>query len=499
MNGSKDFDLRFASAKKWRDAVESDIEEVYEFCAPERQDDFSTTPKNETEPDIETYISIGEEMATDLAGDLVNFFVPQESRWASYEVTQEIEDTIADQVLALVEAREDALFQIIESSNFNDVAPQIMFEPATHGTAAIWVDKGHLMQPLHIEVVPPNELYLVPGHQGHLDRFREKWVPGDTVKPLLGDDPTVKFPKSLESDMKKPDQKMKVTWGFWLDWSDPAIPYWCREIRVNDKVVSEKQKIGPIAGACPLLVGRFNPTPGRPWGRGPARKALRDLRTLNKIEEVVLSKLDEALNPAYSGVDDGLLDFSDGIQAGKFYPRRAGSDAPEPISAVTDLDYGFYSKDGLENRIRQAFYQDGPRQRGDTPPTATQWADERRRIQQRLGKPSAPLWTELILPMIQRIEYLGVQQGFLPEAITLNKQVINVRPMSPLQKAQNQDQVIISRGNLELAVNVLGEMVAQVIDPIETVKNIVNASGDKLTKVRDEMEQPPVEAAQPPA
>lgn len=496
MTPEKDFSSRYSLAKRWRDGVRQNIEDVLKFCANGRQNDFSTRPGNPTQPDNETFISIGEEMATDLAGDLVNFYTPPEARWAEYEILADVPKELEKQVLALVQAREDELFSLIESSNYNDVAPQITFEAATHGTTAIWCDKGHLQEPIFIDIVPPNELLLTPGHMGYLDRFRETWVMAHTLPALLGDEADLSAPE-LRKKMAKPTERAKVTWGFWLNWDEPGNPRWMRQITVDDKAVTPAEDIGPISGACPLLVGRFNPQPRKPWGRGPAIKALPDLFVLNKIEEVILNKLDEALDPPWSYVDDGIMDMQHGFQSGMAYPRRAGSEPPQPLPNQSQLDYGFYSKEEMEQRIRVAFYQDGPRQRGETPPTASQWLDERRRVQQRLGKPSAPLWTELYYPFIQRVEYIAVQNGLMEQAITLNGNAINVRPISPLQKSQNQDQVMISRGNLDLAFAVYQDRVEEFIDPVGTFQNIVRASGDTLTVIREEQQQAPNEA--PPA
>ena len=486
---SKDFSTRLAAAKRWHSSVEPRIKEIYSFCAPGRERDFDKNSLSQAE-EVTTFHSLGEEVATDLAGDLVTYFTPAEVRWCSYAVIAEVDEADADAVLRLVQDREDKLFELIQASNYNDVSPQWGFEAATHGTPALWVVKGHINQPIHIEIVPPSELLITPGHLGILDRFRKTYVQADTLKALFADDDVDLSDQRIRRAIDKPGQAVEVIWGFWLDWSDPGRPMWTMEITVEGiRVTDEKVVIGDYAGSCPLLIGRFNPQPRKPWGRGAGWKALPDLRVLDKIDEVLLTAMDDALQTTLIYPDDGFLDFEDGIEPGRAYAARSSftRNSIYEFPKAANLDYGFFSEERIEGRIRTAFYQDGPRQRGETPPTAAQWLDERRRVQQRLGKPSAPLWTEMIYPLVQRIEYLAVENGDMDEAITHNGRAISVQPISPLQKAQNQDQVMVARSNLDLGVAMLGpEGMAGVVDPITTMKNIVKASGDTLTAIRDE-------------
>lgn len=496
---SKDFSTRYSAAKRWRDAARPFIEEVLKFCCPGREHDFSRKG-GMTEYDTDVFISLGEEMATDLAGDLVTYYTPSETQWAEYLVTMEVPEDQADVITSIVQDREDKLFTLIQASNYNDIAPQWAFEAASHGTPGLWVQKAHLTQPIHFEVVPPHQLLIVPGHLGYLDRFRETPVQASTLKALFEgwDDVNLSDPK-IKAKMEKPGAMCTVIWGFWLDWSDPGRPMWRAEITIDGLRVtpSEPLTLGDLAGSCPLLVGRFNPQAGRPWGRGPGWKALPDLRVLDMVDETVLSGLDQSLRNTIIYPDDGFLDLSEGLEAGKAYPAHRGFTREQiyDLSRNVNVDQGWFTEERIEDRIRRAFYQDGPRQRGDTPPTAAQWLDERRRVQQRLGKPSAPLWTEMIYPLIQRVEFLGVEAGELPEAITHDGKAISVQPISPLQKAQNQDEVMTTRSNLDLAVTVFQDQTANVIDPIATFQNIVKTSGDKLTVVRTE--QVPNEASPP--
>lgn len=507
MKPTKDFQTRFDTAKQFRRQAEPFIKETLRFCCPGREHDFTTTNTIPQEYDTDVFISIAEDLASDLAGDFITYYTPSEVKWAEYQVMVPVPEDQADAVLALVSDREETLGDLISASNYYDMAPQWAFEAATHGTAAIWVDKAHLSQPIFFENIPPQQLYLVPGHLGYLDRFRETRVMAETLPALFSGWDVNLTDQQLALKISKPGTYATCVWGFWLDWADAGNPQWRCEITVDSKRITPEKPLllGPMAGSCPLLIGRFNPQTGKPWGRGPGWKALPDLRVLDKLDEVVLSGLDQSIMSTIIYPDDGHLDLSEGVEAGKAYPASSRFDRNSiyDLSRSVNVDQGWFTEERVEDRIRRSFFQDGPRQRGDTPPTAAQWIDERRRVQQRLGKPSAPLWSEMIYPMIQRVEYLAVKSGLMQDAITLDGQSLNIMPISPLQKAQNQDKVMVTRSNLDMAVGFMQDQAGTVIDMVATMKNIVRVSGDELTIIRKEQAQPmqggPQNAAPPPA
>ena len=484
MKPSQDFKTRYQRAKLYRNAVRPRIEEVFSFVAPHRQDDFSRKRSTQSEPESDKFTSLPEELANDLAGDLVTFYAPAEAQWAELNLLTPIPKEAQQPVTDLLNEREKIIFGRIAASNFNDIAPQVTFEAGTHGTAAMWVQSPHVSQPAYCEVVPPNELLIAPGQFGKLDRFREQTINCYELPALLdGIDHTL--PQGMDEKIRDPSKTCMICWGYWLDWSDPAQPQWLSEITVDGKrITEEKVNIGPMAGACPLLVGRFNPTPGRPWGRGPALRALQDMRVLSSVGGYVLEAAEWQMDPAFKYPDDGQLDMSDGLQRGMGIPVgfQRGDDLGF-ISPGGSVDVGYFEQDRLEDRVRAAFYQDGPRQRGDTPPSATQWLDERRRVQQRINKPSAPLWSELFFPFFQRVEWMAAEQGHIDQQIAHESNDLDVLPISPLQKALNQDKVMITRSNLELAIAILGEQAQNVIDMPGTLAQVKEASGDELMQL----------------
>lgn len=483
---SSAFHTRYTNAMQYRNGIKDFIKEAYEFCAPGRQREFDET-KTTTFDEGDRVVSIGEQLANDLAGDFVTYFTPPEAKWTEFIVNSEIPEEAVEQVTELVNDREQKLMDLISASNYNDIAPQWGLEAAIHGTPALWVQKSHLTRPMFVEVVPAAEILIAPGHEGILDRFRETTVAASTLPALFSGWDVDLSDDIIARKIKNDTATVKVCWGFWVDWTDPGNPVWLCEITVDKRRVTPDQPIllGPLAGACPLLIGRINPRPRQPWGRGPGLQALKDLRLLDAIDEDVLAGLDQTLKTTLIYSDDGFLDLSQGLEAGRAYPAHRGftRDNIIDLSRSVNVDQGWFTEERIEERLRAFFYQDGPRQRGETPPTAAQWVDERRRVQQRLGKISSPLWTEMIAPFIQRVEFLSVKEGTMDAGITFNETALTISPLSPLQKANNQDKVMTARSNLDLAVAVFQDQAASVIDPVKTFQNIVAASGDELTVV----------------
>jgi hypothetical protein len=485
---TEDFSFRWKDAIEWRNAIDPTLREVAFYCEPGQEREYGTESDSKTQQESETFVDFAEELVSDLAGDLVTYFTPAESVWATYIVTAPVEEDAVEQVNEIVSERERAIDDALRSSNYYDIAPQWGMQAASHGLASIWITRGHIGAPIFFEVIPTHEVYVTPSSHGYLDRFRKCRTHAHMLPQLLAgwnvDLTADTIKRKIDA---KPSPKVTLVYGFWLDWSDVVMPMWRCEITVDGQRVTPEQPLvlGPLAGACPMLVGRFNPRPGRPWPRGPAIKALPALRTLDKVSETVLSGLDQALMNTLIYADDGFLDMTSGIVPGTANAASRGftRDQVYELQRTANLEPGWFTEERIEERIRAIFYQDGPRQRGDTPPTASQWLDERRRVQQRLGKPSAPIWSEMVKPMIQRIEYLMVEAGEIEQAITLNGTDLALEPNSPLTKANNQDQVMVAQSNLQLAAGIFGpEALPQIVDPIATMQNIIRVSGDKITK-----------------
>jgi hypothetical protein len=477
-----EFDERWKAAKGERNANKHDLREIYKFLFNGREFEWDegSRPRN-YEPE-EIFDSTAAELNMDLAGDLVTYLTPDVVDWVSFEAGSAIPEDYVSAVTDELTKREKAIGKAIRSSNYYHEA-QTIFQEAGIGTVAAFVDRDALSNPIYVEPVPVSELSFVRGYRGLEDRFRSRMERYADLPQIF---PGAAFPEAIRMKIDKGTGFASVCWGWWRDYSDPAAPVWIEQAKVDGKLVSDRI-LGP-EGACPLLIGRFGADPNRPYGRGPAWRRLPEIRVIDELSRMLMQGIDNRVDPAYLYSHDGLLDLQEGLESGKAYATYS-EDVRRALMAVSpggDIDYGYFSHENLVMILASAFYQDGPRQEGKTPPTATQWLDEAQKIHRRVGKPAGKLWSEFVAPMIRRVEFLEVEAGNLDAQIMVNERIVTMRPISPLEKAQGREDSMTARSILDTAAQTLGEQTALVVDGAATIRNLKNAMGDKIVEVRSE-------------
>lgn len=478
----KEFKMRLAAAKEARRDIHEELRESYKFLFNGRARDFESRYSAESTEDIgDLFTELPAELAVDFATDICDFYAPDTAAWIEFEYQEQPEwpEQVRAQAREIVENRESDILGEVASSNFYTQCHTAAKE-AAHGTMAMWISRDILGEPVWCEPVPANELYIGKGLRGIEDRFWARKIRASGLPTMFEG---VDFPDKIRRKIEK-NHLCEVIWGFWIDRTDPQEPMWVEHATIDGTHVHQREA-GPWKGGCPLLVGRVNPESSNPWGRGPMRVGLPAARVLDEIEAIFLEKMDQVINPSWAYPSDGVLDLSKGLSGGTAYPMSPGSgrDIME-LASKANLDAGFFEKAQIEDRLRQVFFQDGPRQRGDTPPTATQWLDELRATQRRIGRPTSTLWSEFFVHVIYRFEQLMVEAGKLDAAITVAEDIINVAPVSPLIKAQRQDEAMVGRSLLDTAQQTFGEQTPVVVDGYQTFQNLKDRMGDTVVVMR---------------
>lgn len=387
----------------------------------------------------------------DFSSDMISTFTPRHERWVRFEPAVDLTEAERKQVGPQLAAFEDAVFAEIERSNYWDAA-QECFSFWGVSTMALAVTARGPLEPLHFQPIEMPDLLIERGPDGSLTgRWRQMRLDKMGLHVMWPD----LFPMPAKTDKNKVST---VYEGCDRDFSVPGEERWNYRIFVDDKEVVKQTWAG--AGSCPIIVCRFRQQADSAWGPGPAHKAVPMARTLDELAYLNLKALGRSVDPPGSYEEDGVINMEAGVNAGTWIPRAAGSKAPEPMKVEARFDALVFNVEEMRQGIKKALYQDRPEQPGDTPPTATQWIDERTWNTRRRELPRDRCVREWVLPIIDRVVWIKSQRGELPDVKLSGDRAVTIRPISPLSKAKDLEDMQITQQVLSMA-QLIGQAVQQ--------------------------------------
>ena len=443
--------------------------------------------KDLTEDTSGAYSGLGIEVAQDFANFMLNTFLPETENWAVRGPGHDIPSPIWKQIEVQVAEADATVFSAIRASGFRSVAAQAFLPDLSVGTIALWIDDELSYAPIQARPIPIRELEINIGPDGNVDdRFVVRQTRYRYLPRLLGG---LDLPEEIKTCIKdKPNHKCEIKWGFWRLWDRTDDVVWQAVVMVDKKVVHATQLVG--VGSCPLIVARFDPDPMFAFGEGPAVKALPTLRTLDEGVNTVMDRWDIAVSPPFAYPDDGVLNFEGGIKSGFAYPKQPGSEGFESLYFEGDADFAFFTHADMERRIRRLFYVDEPIQRGDTPPSATQWYEETVRAQRRIGMPGQIFWREFCAEAFLRYDYLLQQRG-VSAPITVDGKTVSLTPYNPAMKAAEMQDVEVSVRFNETARTLFPMEHQMLVDSEQTMRGWSQRMGDTITvfRTKDQIEE----------
>lgn len=480
---------RLADARLQKNSSKLDLQEAYFFTRPRLsyrvESTFKASRKREDQDDLAT--GIGSEVSEDFATEAVAAFFPQGTNWVVSDLAAvdlvDLEEAEKADLEAEAKARDEIIFSAIRASNFESELGTALDPHLAVGTIGLWIDKPFNTRPIGVQTIPANELEInVEADGGVGDRFRVRHVKGPQVASVI---PGIALPEKINAKIKNERScTIEIVWCFWRDWSDPENDIWIHVLLVDRVAVHEDRFDGE--GCTPLVVARMSPDPDFAWGFGPSIKALQEYRVLDVITAGTQDRVDIANAPPIGYPDDGVTDFEGGLEAGKAYPMRSGSGRDVvPLYFPGDADIGFYTASDLERRIKRKHFADYPEQKGDTPPTATQWVDEMVKAQRRIGTPGKKFWREGPYAIYRRFEWLLSKDGKIKD-VEIKGRKLTLTPNNPATQAADNQKLQNGMQVLTIVKNFFPETSSAAVDERATIDNIKRLAKDDVVVLRDQ-------------
>lgn len=485
----KDALSRLKDCRDQKLEIERDLREGYFFLAPRRSREvLSTTAMHVTdrsEDSGELQTSFGMEVGQDFVTEIINTFMPQAIGWAQQRPGIDVNEDDWEEVEEQINKQTDAIHAAIKASNFYPAVAQAAMPDLPLGTMAMMIQDLRATEPIVCLPVPARELEINIGPYGEVDdRFIVRHTRYRHIPALL---PGVKLPDEIAKKVKeKGSEKCRVAWGYWRLWERQENVVWQRVIMIGEKIVDSGELVGE--GSCPLIVGRFNPDPMFAWGDGPTLQCLPELRHLDEVESLKIDNFDNQIHPPFAYPDDGVVNFSSGIEPGMGYPMRPGS-GKDFVKLAFDGDPNIaeYVTEERHKRIRRLHFVDQPEQLGKTPPTAEQWLDENMRAKRRIGTPGLIFWREFPANVFLRFKWL-LEKRMKIQPVKVDGKTVSLVPYDPTEIAQDHQDVNVARMILEVARTVFPQLAEVAIDPLETLKNIKKKLRDEVVVIRSQEE-----------
>jgi hypothetical protein len=377
---------------------------------------------------VAIYDATAADAAEQLAASLLAELTPPWSRWFGLAPGRPVEgDT--ETAIALEDAAE-TLQGHLDRSNFSLEMHQAFLDLVIAGTGVLLVEEAPPGEPsaLRFTAVPLGEAVLEEGPSGRLDTvYRAARLSEAALRRRY---PAAPLRPAADEDADQP--RHRVVEAVWPDRDGTHF----MAIAATDAgavVLAE----GRFAQS-PFIAFRWLKAPGETYGRGPVAKALPDIRTANKVVELVLKNASIAATGIWQADDDGVLNPATvRLEPGAIIPKAPGSSGLTPLAAPGNFDVSQLVLTDLRARIRGALLADrlGPQRKDNM--TATEVLERAAETARLLGATYGRLQSELLTPLIARCLAILRRRGEIPPLLLDGREAV-LRYRSPLAQVQGR-------------------------------------------------------------
>ena len=452
---------RFQAAASRKMHWDNLYQEALDYAAPHRQIYYETTEGQKKDNADIVFDSTAMVALDSFVSNLQSSLVPPVKAWIQLQAGLGIPENQREEAQRALSGITDALFDYLRISNF-DTQVSASFSDLAIGVGALLLTKGTKENPLHFTSVHVAELYLEEGPNGRIDTaFRKTSMP---VRNIQGTWEDARIPDSIQQRVADyPDEKLTLIEGVIAETDGYCYV-----------VVSEKDKtilVERYQKSNPWIIFRWPTLPGEIYSRGPLLKALPDIKTLNKVKELLLKKGSRDVYGIWMVLDDGVVNLEN-IKFGpsSFIPVEStgGARGPSiaPLPSAGDLNLGQFLFNQLQESIFKTMFAE-PLGRVDLPvKTATEIAYRQQELAKKIGSAFGKLQFELLAPLINRILFILDEMGLIDlGGFKVDGRIINIQYMSPLAKAQEQDDFMASARYVETLASLYGPQIAMAMAP----------------------------------
>lgn len=481
-------------AEKAQDFVIDLIDEVYDYCFPNRPSAYSG--RGEDAPGERRSHVIFDETAVNGAPRAASRIqigtFPQQGRAFELVPGPEYEGDDAELQLAT-----ELTHESIRDSNFSGEYHEAL-QDLLVGTMNMVQLPGRFAGDMEFRSVAPHQCLLEPGPWNYPRAWWMYWKRShrdiQTMAPKKASFPN-DFKKALRDS---PDAETVLYDGVMIDTSDRFKDAWKRVwyLKEYDAIIHEEKLEG--MGANPWLTTRWNVLSNEMWGRGPLMQLMPAIRTLNLTYQLLIEKAEMDIVGMHTYDDDGVFNPQNVVlQPGLFVPKAPGSDI-SPLAPSGRFDLTQLVIPDMREAIRKGLFIDEYERDAKTPLSATEISQRLADTSRDLGSVGGRIKTEFADPLIIRSVRLMKEASYfnIPK---IDGRQVRIVATSPILRAQDQADIADMVEGYQVMAMMLGEMAAQArFNGDRTSQYIVDKKGipEKILNTPREIQENAEAAAQ---
>jgi len=422
---------RYERARQRRRAWEGVWRDCYDYALP-RRDGALAGQSAGAAAESRLFDGTAPDAVEQLAASLVAELTPPWSRWLDFQARtadgpppEELQDLAA------------GLQGHFDRSNFQTEIHQCFLDLAVAGTACLLFEEAAVGEDsaFRFTAVPLGEVVVEEGPSGRPDAtFRRSRVTPAQAAARFPQAESALYGGDAADDASREILEAVVP--------DSMNRYRYLAVLAGDGGDAE----GPLVLArgmfahSPFINFRWLKAPGETYGRSPVMKVLADIKTANKVVELMLKNASIAVTGIWQADDDGVLNpAAIRLTPGSIIPKAVGSQGLQPLKPANDFALSEALLQDLRQRIRHGLLADQLTLAGAPQMTATEVLERTSAMTRLLGAAYGRIQAELMQPLARRALAILHRRGEAPEMI-LDTAMVATEFQSPLTRRQRMER-----------------------------------------------------------
>lgn len=483
----------YKAAKSRRSNADQLLQDVYQYAIPYRDMMYNKTEGTEKNADI--FDSTAIDSTTNFANFIHESFTPAEYRWMEYSAGNEIPDSQRERVQTLLDVVTERFFQLLGSTNFDTEINQCYHDLAG-GTGVLGIRDygkfGSTEDAATFVATPPYEIFFAEGREGHISMvFRRFEVTPDRVKTIWPDAELPEGYDRVRYPSTNAENKVAIVEACYYDYDTKEYQY-----SVFDEAQCGEFFVNTTNKYASWIVFRWSVVSGEQFGRGPLINAMPDIKTVNKVVEMILMNASISISGIYTAVDDGILNPANVVlEPGVIIPVGSNGNGAygrslDVLPRNGEFDVSQLVLNDLRQSIRRKLLDDDVAPLDQAVRSSREVALRQQMLARRGGPSIGRLRTELAFSLVHNLTAMWQAKGLLPP-FEIDGKSITIRFTSPLAKQQRQED-LQDLDSYIARMNALQPGLAPIaVKPEEYVHYVQEKTGIplKLIPSRDELRQ----------